>query len=60
MEFASKILYSLPQYVKELENQMLEAADNLQFELAAALRDKLLEIKQLTPKSHLKNSKIIK
>src|SRR5207245_1959300 len=30
----------LPQYVQELEGQMLEAADNLQFELAAALRDK--------------------
>jgi len=46
----------LPQYVKELEGQMLEAADNLQFELAAAIRDKLFEIRQMAPKTHLKDS----
>ena len=50
----------LPSYVKELEDRMLEAADNLQFELAAALRDKLFEIRQMAPQSHLKNSKILK
>jgi len=48
----------LPQYVKELEEQMLEAANNLQFELAAAIRDKLTEIREMTSKSTLKNSKI--
>jgi excinuclease ABC subunit B len=50
----------LPEYVRELEEQMLEAANNLQFELAAALRDKLAEIRQMAPKSHLKTSKIDK
>ncbi len=47
----------LPQYVKDLEKQMLEAADNLQFELAAAIRDKLFEIRQMTPKTRLNNAK---
>lgn len=50
----------LPQYVKELEGQMLEAAENLQFELAAALRDRLFEIHQMTPKSDLKDNEIRK
>jgi excinuclease ABC subunit B len=48
----------LPDYVKELEAKMLEAADNLQFELAASIRDKLFEIRQMAPKSSLNNSKI--
>jgi excinuclease ABC subunit B len=50
----------LPSYVRELEEQMLEAANNLQFELAAAIRDKLAEIRQMAPKSHLKDSKFSK
>ena len=32
---------------QELERQMREAADNLNFELAADLRDRLFEIKQM-------------
>ncbi len=48
----------LPQYVRDLEERMLEAANNLQFELAAAIRDKLKEIQQMVPKSTLKNSSI--
>ncbi len=46
----------LPQMVKDLEVQMLEAADSLQFELAAAIRDKIAEIHSLVPKSRLKTS----
>lgn len=38
----------LPQLVKELEARMIEAADSLQFELAAVLRDKIKEIQQMT------------
>ena len=41
----------LPGLVKNLESQMKEAADALDFELAALLRDKLLEIKDMTPGS---------
>jgi excinuclease UvrABC nuclease subunit len=33
--------------VKNLETQMKEAADALDFELAALLRDKLMEIKDM-------------
>jgi excinuclease ABC subunit B len=44
----------LPQVVNDLQEQMLEAADNLQFELAAALRDKLFEIEQMATKSYPK------
>ncbi|MCF0237414.1 MAG: UvrB/UvrC motif-containing protein, partial [Sphaerochaetaceae bacterium] len=32
-------------YIKELENQMLEAAKNLEFERAAVLRDEINNIK---------------
>lgn len=38
----------IPAIVLNLETQMREAADNLQFELAAALRDKIDEIRQMT------------
>ncbi len=38
----------VPGILKDLETQMEEAADNLQFELAAALRDKINEIRQMT------------
>ena len=37
-----------PRIVADLEIQMREAADNLQFELAAVLRDKINEIRQMT------------
>ena len=37
-----------PRLIHDLEIQMREAADNLQFELAAALRDKINEIRQMT------------
>ena len=38
----------LPEMIKDLEMRMTEAADNLQFELAAALRDKIAEIRQMS------------
>jgi excinuclease ABC subunit B len=38
----------IPSLVKDLEARMVEAADSLQFELAAALRDKIAEIRQMT------------
>jgi excinuclease ABC subunit B len=41
----------LPTLVKELEARMIEAADNLQFELAATLRDKINEIRQMSSQS---------
>jgi excinuclease ABC subunit B len=41
----------LPGLVKNLENQMKEAADALDFELAALLRDKLIEIKDMSSRS---------
>ncbi len=37
----------IPGLVRDLEAQMGEAADNLQFELAATLRDKINEIRQM-------------
>lgn len=43
----------LPALIKQLEEQMMEAADNLQFELAAALRDKISEIRQMSPQRSL-------
>lgn len=41
---------NLPSIIKELERQMEEAADNLDFELAAALRDKLFAFQEMAPK----------
>jgi excinuclease ABC subunit B len=38
----------LPELIKDLEAKMVEAADGLQFELAAVLRDKIVEIRQMT------------
>ena len=37
----------MPQLLKDLEAQMKEAADNLDFELAATLRDKLLSLREM-------------
>ena len=33
--------------IKEIERQMLDAADNLNFELAAELRDRLFDLKEM-------------
>ncbi|OVE76742.1 excinuclease ABC subunit B [bacterium F11] len=41
---------SLSQLTKELEKQMRISADSLDFELAAALRDKIQEINQMRPR----------
>ncbi|MBN1622621.1 MAG: excinuclease ABC subunit UvrB [Endomicrobiales bacterium] len=38
---------NIHQVIRELERQMREAADNLDFELAAVLRDKIKEIKEM-------------
>jgi excinuclease ABC subunit B len=37
----------IPDILKDLDRQMIEAAENLQFELAAVLRDKIKEIRQM-------------
>jgi excinuclease ABC subunit B len=37
----------LKNIIKELENQMLEAAENLEFETAAGLRDQIFELREL-------------
>ena len=42
---------NLPALIKQTEEQMLEAADNLDFELAAELRDRLFELKDMEVKS---------
>ncbi len=39
---------NMPQIIKDLEKQMCNAADNLEFELAAVLRDKISELKEMT------------
>ena len=39
---------NLPHLVSELERQMREAADNLDFELAAVLRDQIYELKEMS------------
>lgn len=41
---------NLPALIKQTEEQMLEAADNLDFELAAELRDRLFELKDMAVK----------
>lgn len=38
----------VPILAEEIEKRMKEAADNLDFELAAALRDQLFELRQMT------------
>ncbi|MGB2578354.1 excinuclease ABC subunit B [Elusimicrobium simillimum] len=45
---------SLPKMIKEIERQMKDAADNLNFELAADLRDRMLELKNMTIKTRKK------
>jgi len=40
----------VPGMIAELEKQMRQAADNLDFELAADLRDQMLELKQMSVK----------
>ncbi|HCJ67756.1 MAG TPA: excinuclease ABC subunit B, partial [Elusimicrobia bacterium] len=42
IEYAAK--ENLPALIKTLRQEMQEAADNLDFELAAMLRDKLIEL----------------
>ena len=39
---------NIPRLMETLERQMTEAADNLDFELAALLRDQLLELREMT------------
>ncbi len=47
----------LPSLLKNLESQMKEAADALDFELAALLRDKLLEIRDMSGPASASRSK---
>ena len=42
--------HKLPDLIKQTEEQMLNAADNLDFELAAQLRDRLFELKEMAVK----------
>lgn len=46
---------NLPTLIKETERQMLDAADNLNFELAAQLRDRLFELKDMAVKTPKKS-----
>jgi len=39
---------NLPHLVDSLEHQMTEAADNLDFELAASLRDQIIELREMS------------
>lgn len=48
---------NLPATIKEIERQMIEAADNLNFELAAQLRDSLFELKDMAVKTVKKSKK---
>ncbi len=48
LEYAAK--QNLPQLIKQLESEMDTAAVNLDFELAAALRDKLFALQEMAPK----------
>ncbi|MFH1258322.1 MAG: excinuclease ABC subunit UvrB [Elusimicrobiota bacterium] len=48
LEYAAK--QNLPQLIKQLETEMDTAAANLDFELAAALRDKLFALQEMAPK----------
>ncbi len=41
---------ALPELIKEFERQMNEAADRLDYELAATLRDQLFEMKTMLPR----------
>ncbi|MDR0646661.1 MAG: excinuclease ABC subunit UvrB [Elusimicrobiota bacterium] len=50
----------IPMMIKDIERQMISAADNLNFELAAELRDRLFELKDMTIKPAAKAEKITK
>jgi excinuclease UvrABC helicase subunit UvrB len=41
---------NIPALLKDLEKQMTAAADNLNFELAAELRDRLFELRDMAVK----------
>jgi excinuclease ABC subunit B len=48
---------NIPMMIKDLERQMTTAADNLNFELAAELRDRLFELKEMSVTPANKNKK---
>jgi len=50
---------NLPHILKDLDRQMKEAADALDFELAAILRDKIVAIKDMMVKGPRKKSSVI-
>ncbi|OGS44734.1 MAG: excinuclease ABC subunit B [Elusimicrobia bacterium RIFOXYD2_FULL_34_15] len=41
---------NIPELIRELEKEMNDAADNLNFEVAAILRDKIFELKEMSVK----------
>ena len=43
---ASESTSSQQEYLQELENEMLQAAENLEFERAAIIRDRITELKE--------------
>ena len=45
---------NLPKVIKEIERQMKDAADNLNFELAADLRDRMMELKEMSVQNRKK------
>ena len=48
----------MPEVAEELEKKMREAADRLDFETAAALRDQLLEIKEMSAQKKIKDIRL--
>ncbi|MDR0952817.1 MAG: excinuclease ABC subunit UvrB [Elusimicrobiota bacterium] len=48
---------NIPLLIKDIEKQMTHAADNLNFELAAELRDRLFELKDMAVNSPKKSKK---
>jgi excinuclease ABC subunit B len=51
-------LKNLPRLMKEIEAQMKEAADRLDYETAAVLRDQIIEIKEMSAGGKFKNYKV--
>lgn len=49
-DFRSASKKELPGVVKELEHQMREAADALDYEMAAVIRDRLFEVREMMVK----------
>jgi len=58
LEYVSK--KNVPVLIKEMEQKMKEAADSLNFELAAMYRDKMFELKEMLVKNKKNQRKVTK